>query len=383
MKKGIIILGSTGSIGRATLEVVENQKDDFDVIGLACKENVELFTAQVEKYRPKYACISTPAGQGLPPPSGVEWFSGPEGLKEIVRGEGAIVVNALPGSSGLDPTIETLKQGKILALANKESLVMAGRLIRKLAEEKGARLIPVDSEHSALYQLLAPIDRKEIEELIITASGGPFRNHTGEDLRRVSPEEALQHPTWKMGKKVTLDSATLMNKGFEVIEARWLFNMDHEKVRVVIHPESIIHGMVQLIDGSLLSYLSFPDMRIPIAFALNEGKRYPLPFGKMNLADIGNLTFYRPDTNRFPALRLAYEALELGDSAAITLNASNDVASSAFLEGRIGFTEIPLLIEEALANHPPAPVIEDIETIWEIHRWAGQYVKERLRRIDG
>ena len=383
MKKGIILLGSTGSIGRATLDAIDNQKDEFDVVGLACKDNMELFFAQVEKYRPKYACTYRSAGPKHPSSDTLHWLTGPEGLKEIVRREAAIVVNALPGSAGLDPTIEALKEGKILALANKESLVMAGRLITKLLKEKGAQLLPVDSEHSALYQLLADIDRKEVRALVITASGGPFRSCSKEDLRAVSPEEALNHPTWKMGRKVTLDSATLMNKGFEVIEARWLFDMDPRKVRVIIHPESIIHGMVELIDGSFLSYLSYPDMRIPIAFALNEGKRQPLPFGKMSFPDICSLTFYQPDTDRFPALKLAYEALDHGDSAAIALNASNDVASSAFLEGRIGFMDIAPLIEEALANHPAAPVIEDVETIWEIHKWAGHYVKERLRRLDG
>jgi 1-deoxy-D-xylulose-5-phosphate reductoisomerase len=226
------------------------------------------------------------------------------------------------------------------------------------------------------------LGRHEIETLNITASGGPFKNHSKADLLNVTAEEALCHPTWRMGRKVTIDSATLMNKGLEVIEARWLFDIGHERIHVLVHPESILHGMVQLVDGSLFAYMAHPDMRIPISFALNKGERRTLPFGRLNLADVGKLTFHTPDAERFPAIKLAYRALDTGDSALIVLNASNEVASRAFLEGRIGFTDIPRLVEEALSHHPVAKAIEDLDTIWEIHGWAKTYLEEHLRRID-
>jgi len=382
MKKGIILLGSTGSIGVSTLEAIENQRDEFDVVGLACRENGQLFTEQIRRFKPRFACLFDEKRAGTVDFHGTKRLTGEAGMKELLKAEAEIIVNALPGSAGLNPTIEALRQGRVLALANKESLVMAGRLVSKLAREGSAQLIPVDSEHSALYQLMEGIDRYEIERLIITASGGPFRNLSREELGNVTAEQALRHPTWRMGKKVTIDSATLMNKGLEIIEARWLFDIGQEKIDIVVHPESIVHGMVQIVDGSVLAYMAFPDMRIPISFALNKGQRRKLPFGKINLVEAGTLTFFAPDTDRFPALKLAYRALEIGDSALITLNASNEVASSAFLEGRIAFTDIPVLVEEALSRHPYVKEIGDVETIWEIHGWAKAYLEDHLRRVD-
>ncbi len=382
MKKGIIILGSTGSIGRSTLDVVESRRDEFEVVGLACRKNVQLFNEQIRRFKPRFACLFQEELS-----LGVDFGAsrkliGPAGIKELVRTDGEMVVNAMPGSAGLEPTIEALRQHKLLGLANKESLVMAGRLISRLTREEGATLLPIDSEHSALYQLMQGLGKDEIESILITASGGPFRDFSGEELRCVTAEQALCHPTWQMGRKVTIDSATLMNKGLEVIEAHWLFGMSAEKIRVVVHPESIIHGMVELIDGSLLAYMACPDMRIPIAFALNGGQRKSTPFGRVNLVEAGRLTFYAPDTERFPALRLAYEALKAGDSALVTLNVANEVASCAFLEGKIGFTDVPRLVEEALDNHPFVKEINDLDTIWEIHRWAADYLAGRLRRIN-
>ena len=382
MKKGIILLGSTGSIGVSTLEAIENQRGEFDVVGLACRENGQLFTEQIRRFKPRFACLFDEKRAGTVDFHGTKSLTGEAGMKELLKAEAEIIVNALPGSAGLNPTIEALRQGRVLALANKESLVMAGRLVSKLAREGSAQLIPVDSEHSALYQLMEGIDRYEIERLIITASGGPFRNLSREELGNVTAEQALRHPTWRMGKKVTIDSATLMNKGLEIIEARWLFDIGQEKIEIVVHPESIVHGMVQIVDGSVLAYMAYPDMRIPISFALNKGQRRKLPFGKINLVEAGTLTFFAPDTDRFPALKLAYRALEIGDSALITLNASNEVASSAFLEGRIAFTDIPVLVEEALSRHPSAKEIGDVETIWEIHGWAKAYLEDHLRRVD-
>ena len=382
MKKGIILLGSTGSIGVSTLEAIENQRDEFDVVGLACRENGQLFTEQIRRFKPRFACLFDEKRAGTVDFHGTRRLTGEAGMKELLKKDAEIIVNALPGSAGLNPTIEALRQGRVLALANKESLVMAGRLVKKLAREGSAQLIPVDSEHSALYQLMEGIDRYEIERLIITASGGPFRNFSREELGNVTAEQALRHPTWRMGKKVTIDSATLMNKGLEIIEARWLFDIGQEKIDIVVHPESIVHGMVQIVDGSVLAYMAYPDMRIPISFALNKGQRRKLPFGKINLVEAGTLTFFAPDTDRFPALKLAYRALEIGDSALITLNASNEVASSAFLEGRIAFTDIPVLVEEALSRHPYVKEIGDVETIWEIHGWAKAYLEDHLRRVD-
>ncbi len=380
MKKRIVILGSTGSIGKATLDVIEKHSDSMEVYGLACKDNVELFSAQLAKWKPKYASLFDASREHEVPFGDAEKLGGLAGMKEMVRTDADIVVNALPGSIGLEPTLEALRNGKTLALANKESLVMAGRLIMKLIRETPAKLIPVDSEHSALYQLLSCNEGAEIEALYITASGGPFRKATKEELRKVRPDEAMKHPTWKMGKKITLDSATLTNKGLEVIEARWLFDLDHQRIKVLIHPESIVHGMVELRDGSVLAYLAHPDMRIPISFALNEGVRTKLPFGRVKLATLRKLTFSAPDVDRFPALKLAYDALDIGDSAPIVFNAANEVAAAAFMEGRIRFTDIARLIDEALTRHTRIRKIEDEQIIWEVHRWAMHYVMERLRR---
>ena len=382
MKKKIILLGSTGSIGASTLEAIENQRDEFDVVGLACRENTRLFNEQIRKFEPRFACLFDEEHAGGVDFGRARRLTGAAGLKELLTAEAEIVVNALPGSAGLEPTIDALRQGRTLALANKESLVMAGRLVSKLTNSGSGRLIPVDSEHSALYQLMMGMERTEIEKLIITASGGPFRNHSAEDLGKVTAEEALRHPTWRMGRKVTIDSATLMNKGLEVIEARWLFDIGHERIDVLVHPESIVHGIVQVVDGSLFAYMAYPDMKIPISFALNGGRRRKLPFGKVNLAEAGKLTFFRPDIERFPALRLAYQALDEGDGALVALNASNEVASSAFLDGRIGFADIPRLVEEVLRRHPAVKEIDDLETIWEIHGWAKIHLEEILRRMD-
>lgn len=383
MKKRIVVLGSTGSIGRATLEVIDQHKDTMEVYGLACKESTGLFNAQIKKFKPAYACVFDAARAGKVAFQGAKKLTGPEGMKELARVDADIVVNALPGSIGLEPTLEVLKGGRRLALANKESLVMAGRVIRRLLRKGRARLIPVDSEHSALYQLLVCIEASELQTLTLTASGGPFRKHTKAQLQLVSPRQAMNHPTWKMGKKITLDSATLANKGLEVIEARWLFDIEPERIKVLIHPESIVHGIAELRDGCLLAYLAHPDMRVPISFALNEGVRTELPFGKVDLAKVTSLSFTSPDEKRFPALRLAYDALAMGDSAQIVYNAANEVAASAFAEGRIRFIDIPRLIEEALNGHAAVPKIEDVEEIANIHQWTVRYVEGRLRRSRG
>lgn len=302
------------------------------------------------------------------------------GIKDLVGMDAHIVINAMPGSIGLEPTIEALKNHKLLALANKESMVMAGRLVRKMLGQGNGAIIPVDSEHSALYQIMKTSGQDDLKRLIITASGGPFRNYKKEKLKTVQPRDALNHPTWKMGNKITLDSATLMNKGLEVIEARWLFDIDPSHIDVLIHPESIIHGMVEYIDNSFIAYLAYPDMRIPISYALNEEKRRPLPFAAINTNEMFKLTFYPPDTDRFPSLKIALEALADGDSSVIVMNAANEVAARAFIDGKIRFTEIPVLIEKTLEQHHGSAVVEDIQAILEIHQWAEQVTEEKIRK---
>jgi 1-deoxy-D-xylulose-5-phosphate reductoisomerase len=379
--KTVVVLGSTGSIGTATLDVIERQKEEFEVIGLACKGNVRLFNSQVNKYKPKFACIYGAEHLDDVVFGDAKRLSGPDGLKEIASLGADIVVNALPGSVGLEATLAALKHSPLLALANKESLVMAGRIIARSAETGNCRLVPIDSEHSALYQLLQHVGNGGFRKLMITASGGPFRHHSAEQLAGVTVEEALQHPTWNMGRKITLDCATLVNKGLEVIEARWLFGVEPERIEVLIHPESIVHGLLELQDGAILSYMAFPDMRIPISYALNGGLRHEASFNTCDLLAVGTLTFLRPDSERFPGLRLAYEALQSGDSALIVFNCANEIAVSAFLERRIGFTDISRLINEALANHSCIPIIEDVDTVWEVHEWTEQYVKSSLKGV--
>jgi 1-deoxy-D-xylulose-5-phosphate reductoisomerase len=379
MKKKIAILGSTGSIGRATLEVIENQKNVFEVFSLVCKGNTALLNEQIDKFKPKYVCIYDEFLKGKVRFDRKRLLTGINGINEMIGMEADIVVNAMPGSIGLEPTISALKANKILALANKESLVMAGRIVSKLLKTHGSKLIPVDSEHSAIFQIMKKVRRHEMKAITITASGGPFRGHGKTALMDVKPEEALNHPTWKMGKKVTLDSATLMNKGLEVIEARWLFDIKPEYIRVLVHPESIIHGMIECTDGALIAYMAHPDMKIPISFAINQGKIRSLPSVRLNLEDLHKLTFYSPDMDKFPSLRLAFDALHAGDSALVTLNASNEVASEAFIDGRIRFTDIPVFIEQALECHPALPVVDDTETIWEIHNWAKKYTEEIIK----
>jgi 1-deoxy-D-xylulose-5-phosphate reductoisomerase len=382
MKKRVIVLGSTGSIGKSTLDVIAHQANDFEVVGLACLRSTKLFSDQIARFNPRYACIFEETLKEDVDFGTSTALSGPSGLLDLVSVDADMIVNALPGSKGLDPSIEALRLGRVLALANKESLVMAGRLIKRLTEEGQGRVIPVDSEHSALYQLIESTGKAEIERLIITASGGPFRDHSKEDLIRVTPEQALCHPTWNMGRKVTLDSATFMNKALELIEARWLFDVSPDKLSVLVHPESVVHGMVEFSDGCLFAYLAHPDMRIPIAYALNQGKRSSLPFGKANLSTLGKLTFCEPDTERFPAVELAYRALNAGDSACIVLNAANEMAAAAFLAGKISFTSIAHIVEEAILHHPLIKEIEEVEKIREVHDWTTAFVEDRLRRID-
>ncbi|HEY5615160.1 MAG TPA: 1-deoxy-D-xylulose-5-phosphate reductoisomerase [Bacteroidota bacterium] len=366
MRKNIAILGSTGSIGQSSLEVIGNLSDRFGVTYLTANKNVELLLEQVKKHKPRGVVVlderNAPALRSALNGS-VEVLAGEEGLLEIVRRDDVdIVISSLVGFAGLKPTIEAIKHRKTIALANKETLVVAGVLINALVKEHGVRLIPIDSEHSAILQCLAGEDHATMSKLILTASGGPFLNASAEELANVTVEQALNHPNWKMGKKITIDSATLMNKGLEVIEAHWLFNLPPERIEVVIHPQSIIHSMVEFVDGSIKAQLGLPDMKIPIQYALTYPERSPMNGGRVDFPKLQSMTFYKPDKVKFRCLQLAYDALETSGTAPAVLNAANEIAVEAFLEHRIAFKQIPEFIEKALNQHRSKhqPNLQDI-----------------------
>ncbi|MBI2204129.1 MAG: 1-deoxy-D-xylulose-5-phosphate reductoisomerase [Candidatus Rokubacteria bacterium] len=356
--KRLTLLGATGSIGLRTLELVSSFPDDFEVAALAARgSNVDLVVDLVRKYSPRaVALLDRDAlerlARALPSPR-PELFAGPEGLATVARDVDAdIVVSALVGGVGLLPTMAAIQSGRTVALANKETLVMAGSLMTAAARERGVALLPVDSEHNAVFQCLAGHNRADVHRILLTASGGPFRETPKAKLDHATVEDALRHPTWKMGAKITIDSATLMNKGLEVIEARWLFDVAPEQVQIIIHPQSIVHSMVEYVDGSVIAQLGVADMGIPILYALTYPERRPVPAARLDLTRAGALTFFPPDTDRFPCLVLAREALDAGGLAPAVLNAANEIAVAAFLDRRVGFMEIPALIRRALDRHP-------------------------------
>ncbi|OLE39366.1 MAG: 1-deoxy-D-xylulose-5-phosphate reductoisomerase [Candidatus Rokubacteria bacterium 13_1_20CM_2_70_7] len=356
--KRITLLGATGSIGLRTLELVSSFSEEFSVAGLAARgSNVELIADLCRKYAPRAVAVLNGAAVDrlarlLPPPR-PELLSGPQGLVALARDlEADIVVSALVGGAGLLPTMAAIEAGRVVALANKETLVMAGSLMTAAARRHGVPLLPVDSEHSAVFQCLVGHNKGDLHRILLTASGGPFRELPKEQFARVTVEDALRHPTWKMGAKITIDSATLMNKGLEIIEARWLFDLKPDQVQVLVHPQSIVHSMVEYIDGSVIAQLGVADMGVPILYALTYPERRPTPAARLDLTRIGQLTFFEPDTERFPCLRLARAALECGGSAPVVLNAANEMAVAAFLDRKIGFTRIPELIERVLAEVP-------------------------------
>jgi len=356
MKKRIAILGSTGSIGRQALDVISQYADNFQVVALATNRNIELLAQQVEAFRPAYVGIVDAEraeefkNYGL---TDFELISGKDCLVKLATlSEVDLVLVAVVGIAGLEPTIAALKAGKNVALANKESLVAGGHLVMEAARNSGSKVLPVDSEHSAIFQCLAGCnDPCRVNRIYLTASGGPFRNYTRDELRYVTVEEALNHPTWKMGKKVTIDSATLMNKGLEVIEAHWLFNLSMDQIQVVIHPQSIVHSMVEYIDGSIIAHMARTDMRLPILYALSWPERIRSDIGSLDLTAMEPLTFEMPDFERFPCLALAYKALEIGGTMPAVLNAADEVAVEKFLKGEISFMEIPIMIEQAMKSH--------------------------------
>jgi 1-deoxy-D-xylulose-5-phosphate reductoisomerase len=351
----ILIIGSTGSIGTQALDVVE-RNPELEVVGLAAASSWELLLEQAAAHGVSRVALSdTDAAARASEHSQVEVLSGPEGLVELITDTDCdLVLNALVGSAGLGPTVAALGEGIDLALANKESLVVGGELVTALAQATGAQLLPVDSEHSALFQLIAGERPGTVDRLVLTASGGPFRGRT--DLDSVTREEALAHPTWDMGGKITIDSATLMNKGLELIEAHHLFGVPYECIDVVVHPQSIVHAVVHLNDGASLAHLGYPDMRVPISYALNHPDRADVPVRTLDLVELGALTFEAPDVDSFPCLRLAREAAEAGGTAPCVLNAANEVGVHAFLAGDLSFTGIARVIESTLSELPAQPV---------------------------
>ena len=352
----ILIVGSTGSIGTQALDVV-SRSDSLEVVGLAARSNAELVCQQAEAFGVGRIALADEhaAARASERWTQGEVLSGAEGLVSLITDtECDLVLNALVGSAGLGPTVATLGEGIDLALANKESLVVGGDLVMALAEATGAQILPVDSEHSALFQLLEGERPGTVEKMVLTASGGPFRGRT--DLSQISPEEALAHPTWDMGGKISIDSATLMNKGLEVIEAHHLFGVAYDRIDVVVHPQSIVHSLISLNDGASLAHLGYPDMRVPISFALHYPERADVPVAPLDLAALGSLDFEEPDPDTFACLRLAREAGIAGGTAPCVLNAANEVAVHAFLSGRLPFTAIADVIERALDATPVAPV---------------------------
>ena len=382
--KNISILGSTGSIGRNTLEVVRGQPERFKVVALAAGVNTELLGRQVREFKPKVVSVrgEEQRKQLLSDlPGGTECLVGEAGAREVGSfDEAAIVVSAIVGAAGLQPTLAAIRAGKDIALANKETLVMAGSFVLDEVAKSGSRLLPVDSEHSAIFQALAGQRREDVERLLLTASGGPFLHLPAERLALVTPEEALDHPNWRMGRKISIDSATLMNKGLEVIEGRWLFDVEADRIDVVIHPQSIVHSMVEYRDGSVIAQLGTADMKGPIAYALSYPERVAAGVERLDLTAHGRLDFYAPDRERFPCLGLAYAALREGGTMPAVLNGVDEVAVEAFLGGEIPFSTIPEIVEEVMERHATDDA-SDIEAIIDADRWARetawQVTKER------
>ncbi|MBW9216990.1 1-deoxy-D-xylulose-5-phosphate reductoisomerase [Anoxybacillus sp. ST70] len=376
--RAISLLGATGSIGRQTLDVIRAHRDAFRLVAFSAGRNIEQARIIIEQFSPKVVCVAqnedadTLQSEYI---GRVRIVSGEDGLIEVATMQEAdIVVNAVVGSVGLVPTLKAIEAKKTIALANKETLVTAGHLVMTHAADYGVPILPVDSEHSAIFQCLQGEQQKNIECIILTASGGSFRDRTREQLEHVTVEEALKHPNWSMGAKITIDSATMMNKGLEVIEAHWLFHLPYEQIDVLLHKESIIHSMVQFHDGSIIAQLGTPDMRVPIQYALTYPDRFPLHIERLNLAQVATLHFQKVDMNRFRCLQFAYEAGNIGGTMPTVLNAANEEAVAAFLNGQISFLAIEQCIEQAMERHVPI-AHPDLETIRAVDRETRQYVK--------
>jgi 1-deoxy-D-xylulose-5-phosphate reductoisomerase len=384
--KRIAILGSTGSIGQSALAVVDAHADRLEVVGLAAGENAELLGAQIARYKPRVAAMASGAALDRLKHNGASSVTfagtGREGLVAVASHPDAdLVLCASSGTDGLEAVLAAIEHGKTVALANKEVLVMAGAIVTEAARRRGVAILPVDSEHNAIHQCLHTRPPAELKRLILTASGGPFRGRSSSDLTRVTPEDALKHPTWRMGRKITIDSATLMNKGLEVIEAHWLFGVRADQIDVVIHPQSVVHAMIELTDGSIIAQLGVADMRLPIQYAFSYPDRWPAPLPSLDLARAGRLEFDTPDTQAFPCLRLAYRALDAERSLPVVLNAANEVAVARFLDGRIGFTSIPLVIERTMDAHRPTEMTT-LAQVRAVNDWARRYSLEMARGVE-
>jgi 1-deoxy-D-xylulose-5-phosphate reductoisomerase len=383
--KHIAILGSTGSIGQSALAVVDAHPDRLKVVGLAAGENADLLAAQIARYQPRVVALGSGGAIDRLRLAGVTAEiagTGRDGLVSVASHPDVdIVLCASSGTDGLEAVLEAITRRKTIALANKEVLVMAGGLVTDAARQNGVALLPVDSEHNALHQCLHGRRPSEIRRLILTASGGPFRGRTASELAGVTAADALKHPTWRMGRKITIDSATLMNKGLEVIEAHWLFSVGAGQIDVLVHPQSVVHSLVELTDGSMIAQLGVTDMRLPIQYAFSYPDRWDGPLPSLDLARTGRLEFAAPDTVAFPCMRLAYRALEAERSLPIVLNAVNEVAVGLFLEGRIGFSSIPQLIEQALDAHVPAEVTT-LAAVRAVEQWARDYALDLARGLE-
>lgn len=384
MKK-ITILGSTGSIGVNALDVVEKNPERFQVTALAAGTNILKLKEQIEKFGPKAVYVKTKALAGklresLPSKTRVKILY-EEGLKDIAAWPSAdMVISAMSGSAGLMPTIAAMEAGKDVALANKETMVLAGEIVTRIARRKNVKIIPVDSEHSAIFQCLEGHGQNNLHRIILTASGGPFFKWTSEQLKNVTVHQALRHPQWRMGRKITVDSASMMNKGLEIIEAKWLFHLDLGAIDVVIHPQSIIHSMIEFVDGALLAQMGIPDMRIPIAYALTYPQRLVNHLPALDLVKVGGLEFYKPDTKKFPCLAIARQAGLDGGTAPAVLNAADEVTVNAFLLKKIRFTDIPKAIERVLNRHKVI-VRPSLENIMQADQWARTETENIIERM--
>lgn len=379
MVKNLVIMGSTGSVGRQALQVVDEFPQSYNVVGLAAGSNVDLLLHQIKQYQPQYVSVaSLEAADRLKSQMGnnIKVCYGKDGLAQLAQIQDTdLILIAVSGINGLEPTLLALDNKIPVALANKETLVAGGQLVMKKAKETGTPIMPVDSEHSAIFQCIEESNHTAIDKILLTASGGPFLNHSLDELAKVTPEQALKHPKWNMGKKITIDSAGLINKGLEVIEAHWLFDVPYEKIQVVVHPQSIIHSMVEYGDGVILAQLGMPDMRVPIQYAYTYPLRESNTFPKMNIFALENLTFLQPDMEKFPGLKLAFEAGKIGGTMPIVYNAVNEKAVELFLHKQINFTNIPVLIEKVMSMHAS---VENfcLEDIREIDQWARVIAKQ-------
>jgi len=383
--KRIAILGSTGSIGCSSLRVIEAHPEAYQVTALAAGKNVDLLAEQIRKFSPLVVAVlgdeeAESLKKRLDGGHKTKIVSGRDGFNHLATLEEVdTVISAITGAAGLVPTIAAIQAGKNIALANKETMVMAGPLVIEEVRRRGVTLLPVDSEHSAIFQCLQGHRRDDVRRVILTASGGPFRDFSYEEMGRVSPEQALKHPNWNMGPKITVDSATLMNKGLELIEARWLFGLDIHQIHILIHPQSVIHSMVEYKDGSILAQMGIPDMITPISYALSYPRHVDTMLPALDLERVGTLRFMKPDTGKFRCLELALQAAGIGESMPAVLNGANEVAVELFLRGRIGFLEIPSLIEKTMKAHTPF-VIDSIEKVMEADAWARQRAAEFAER---